>query len=121
MSRMASAPHDPRGGGSEGAGESQHLDASIAFKGIVRDDAVLDSVGGTRSDCDSSKKFEACAEDHGLSVGDTPGGDTSSPCVGHIVCGVVRLERLIRTIEFCFEMTYWHRCCRHPTSQRRCQ
>ena len=86
---MASAPHNPRGGGGESTGESQHLNTGIAFEGTVGNDTVLDRVGCTGSDGDSSKKFEACAKDHGLSVGDTPGGNTGGPGVGDIVGTVV--------------------------------
>ena len=89
VSRVASAPHDPGRGGSESTCESQHLNAGVAFECTVGNDAVLDRVGGTGSDCDGSEKFEACAKDHGLSVGDTPGGDTSGPGVGDIVGTVV--------------------------------
>jgi hypothetical protein len=89
VSRVASAPHNPGGGGSESTGESQHLDAGVAFEGTVWNDTVLDRVGGAGSDGDGSKEFEACAKDHGLSVGDTPGGDTGGPSVGNIVGTVI--------------------------------
>ena len=89
MSRVASAPHNPRGGGSESTGESQHLNAGVAFEGTIGNETVLDRVGSTGSDSNRSEKFEACAKDHGLSVGDTPGRDTSGPGVGDIVGTVV--------------------------------
>ena len=89
VGRVLSAPHDPGRGGCKSAGESQHLNADIAIEGVDGNDAVLDCVGGTSTNGDSSEEFEDGAENHGLPVGDRPGRDTGSPGVGYIVGAVV--------------------------------
>ena len=89
MCTVLGAPHDPGRGGCKSAGKSQHLNPDIAFEGGDGNDAVLDGVGGTSTDCNGSEEFEDGAEDHGLPVGDGPGRDTGGPCVGYIVGAVV--------------------------------
>jgi hypothetical protein len=51
----------------------------------VWDDSILDCISCAGTDGDSSEHFEYRAEDHGLAIADRAGGDTSSPCIGHIV------------------------------------
>jgi hypothetical protein len=86
VSRVLGAPHDPEGCTSEGAGESQHLNAGVALESVGRNDAVLDGLGGTGTDSNGTHHLEDGTKDHGLAVGDGARGDRSSPRVGDIVC-----------------------------------
>lgn len=79
------APHDPGGGGGEGASEGKHLDAGIVVEGGVGDDAVLDGLGSAGTDGDGSEHLEYGTEYHGLSVGDGSRRHAGRPGVCHIV------------------------------------
>jgi hypothetical protein len=85
VSRVLGAPHDPDRGTSESAGKGKHLNTGIVLEGGGRDNSVLDGVGGTCTDSDSTDHLEDGSENHGLSVGDGAGRDRSSPRVGDIV------------------------------------
>lgn len=85
VGRVSRAPHDPGGGGGQGTGEGHHLDTGVALEGGVGNNAVLDGLGGSCADGDGAEHFEDGTEDHGLSVGDGSGRNTSCPSVGDIV------------------------------------
>ena len=85
VGRVLGAPHDPERGTSEGAGECQHLDTSIALEGTGRNDTVLNGIGSTGTDSDGTHHLEDGTQDHGLAVRNGAGGNRSSPSVGNIV------------------------------------
>ena len=58
MGRVSYTPHDPRGCSCEGSREGQHLDTSIAFECGITDDAILDSICRSSTDCDGTEHFE---------------------------------------------------------------
>jgi len=79
------APHDPDGGTSQSASEGKHLNTGIALEGIVRDDSVLDGIGGTGTNSDSTNHFKDSTQNHSLAVGNRTGRNRGSPSVGNIV------------------------------------
>lgn len=72
VGRVTSTPHDPRGCRCEGAGEGEHLNARVAVKCSVRDDAVLDSIRCAGTHCNRTQELEDSTEYHSLPVGDGP-------------------------------------------------
>lgn len=99
VGRVLGAPHNPGGSSREGTGESKHLNTGITAEGRVGDDTVLDGVSRASTDRDGTEHLEDGAEDHGLSVGDRSGGDTSSPGVGHIIFKEVMSANLVKEQE----------------------
>ena len=85
MSRVPCAPHDPNRGTGQSAGESKHLNTSVALEGITGNNTVLDGIRSTSSDSNGTHHLEDGTQDHGLTVGDGTRRDRGSPSVGDIV------------------------------------
>jgi hypothetical protein len=85
VSGVLGAPHDPDRSTSESAGKGEHLNTGIVLEGTSGNDTVLDGVGSTGTDSDSTNHLEDGTKNHGLAVGDRARRDRSSPRVGNIV------------------------------------